>query len=138
MKRLSGLFVLSAALGCGIGPHVNDFNDAVVAASAASCRCEGYLVLFQGYTSEEQCLAEWPPDEAEQGCVESLFKAQDVDYQDHLDCRTGALNRLASCLNGKTCTDTARLGCVTQYADEEEDCPDVPAELQQDLDECLR
>ncbi len=136
MKRLIGLFVLSAAVGCGIGPHVDDYLDAAAAAAAATCACDGYKVLL--YSSEEECLAEFPPDEAERGCVESLFKAQSADYEAHLDCRAGAANRLAACLNGKTCTDLARLECLTQYGDEEEDCADFPSELQADLDECLR
>ena len=135
MKRLFGLFVLSAAVGCGIGPHVDDYVDAVAAGSVASCACEGYKILL--FSSEEECRAEAPPDEAERGCVEALFKAQSADYEAHLDCRTAANQRYAACLNSKTCTDLARLECLAQLADEEEDCPDFPSDVQNDLNQCL-
>lgn len=136
MKRLvmPVLSVLVAfAAGCGIGPHVDDFNEAVVAAQQATCACGGDV----GYSSEEECRVERPPSAADQACVEALFKNIGGDYEAHLDCRTAAQNRFASCLSSKTCTDLARLGCAGELADDLEDCPAFPDNVQRDLNECL-
>jgi hypothetical protein len=134
MKRLSmsllSVFV-AVATGCGIGPEIDDFNEAAVAAASANCECPGLL-----YGSEEECRADTVPTAAEQACVEALFKNIEGDYEPHLVCRTNATNRLASCLNSRTCTDLARLTCGTDYADEVEDCPAFPADVQQELNEC--
>jgi hypothetical protein len=133
MKRLV-MPVLSAfvalASGCGIGPHVDDFNESVVAAEAANCACPVG-------TSVEACRAERIPTAAEQACVEALFKNIDGDYEAHLDCRTAVNNRLAACLNSRTCTDLARLGCGVDALDELEDCPKFPSDVQKELNECL-
>jgi hypothetical protein len=125
---------LLAALfaGCGNVPEAKDFNESLVASALASCGCGGLT-----YGSEDKCRAELPPDEGDQACVEALFKSLDADFGPHLDCRTAANQRYAACLNGKSCTDLARLGCVTQLADEEEDCPDFPTDVQNDLNQCL-
>lgn len=134
MKRLftpvtSVLLVIAAS--CGIGPTVDDYNDSLVAAALAGCPC-GHI----GYSSEDECRAEAPPTAAEQACIEALFKNVEGDYEAHLDCRAAVNNRFASCLNAKTCTDAARLGCGLDYADEIEDCPDLPADVEQELAEC--
>ncbi|MBZ5714566.1 hypothetical protein K7C98_35485 [Nannocystis pusilla] len=127
---LSSVFV-AVATGCGIGPEIDDFNQSAVAAAVADCPC-GHI----GYSSEEECRAEAPPTAAEQACVEALFKNIEGDYEPHLVCRTGANNRFANCLTSKTCSDLARLACLTDYADEVEDCPAFPADVQQELTEC--
>ena len=135
MKRmLTPLLSVAVALvaGCGIGPHVDDYTDALVASAVASCACGGLT-----YSSEEECRAEFPPDGGDQACLEALFKNADGDFEGHLDCRAAAHNRAAACANAKTCTDLARLGCLTQLVDELEDCPALPAEIQRDHDECL-
>lgn len=130
---LRALPLLAALLaGCGNVPEAKDFNDSLVAGALASCACGGLT-----YGSEEQCRAEFPPDEADQACVEALFKSLDADFGPHLECRSAAQQRYAACLNGKSCTDLARVGCYTQLIDEEEDCPDFPAEVQTDLNQCL-
>jgi hypothetical protein len=132
MKRLSmsllSVFV-AVATGCGIGPEIDDFNESAVAAASAKCECP---IL----TSEEACRAETIPTEAEQACVEALLKNTEGDFEPHLTCRTAAYNRLASCLNSRTCTDVARVTCDVDYGDEVEDCPAFPADVQQELIEC--
>lgn len=125
------LTLLAALAGCGNVPEARDFNEALVASSLASCAC--------GFSDEAEadCRATAPPDESDQACVEALFKSLDADFGVHLDCRTAANQRYADCLNSKTCTDLERLGCLAQYLDEEEDCPDFPSEVQNDLAQCL-
>lgn len=137
MKRLfKPLLPLLAvvAAGCGIGPHVDDYNAALVASAQATCICDGWKPQF---SSEAECRAERPPSEAKQACVEALFKNIEGDYEAQLDCATAALNRAAACVNGKTCTDLARLQCPFTLAAELDDCPDLPNDVQQELNECL-
>jgi hypothetical protein len=134
MKRLSMPLLsvfFAVAVGCGIGPEIDDFNESAVAAALAGCDCGGLP-----YGSEEECREEAPPNAAEQACVEALLKNTDGDFEPHLVCRTGANNRLTNCLNSRTCTDLARLTCLTDYADEVEDCPAFPADVDQELREC--
>jgi hypothetical protein len=132
-KPLLPLFVAVAA-GCGVGPHVDDYNESLVASWHATCTCDGWKPQ---YSSEAECRAGRAPDAAEQACVEALFKNIDGDYEPHLDCRTAAQNRYTGCLNSKSCTDLARLGCLGDYLDEVEDCPDLPSDVDQELAECL-
>lgn len=136
MKRLlTSLVSLTVALGagCGIGPHVDDYNDALVAAALATCTCGGLT-----YGSEDKCRAEYPPDSGDLACIEALFKNADADYEPHLDCRTAAGNRYVACMNSSKCTDILGRGaCVLQLADEIEDCPKFSAEVQRDHDQCL-
>jgi hypothetical protein len=137
MKRLLAFVTLAAAFvpGCGNVPEAKEYNESLVAAGGATCACNGHALLL--FSSEAECRAEFPPSEAEQGCVEALFKSLDPDFGPHLDCRTAANQRYASCLNAKTCTDLARGSCVTELNDELEDCPDFPDEVQADLNDCL-
>ena len=133
MKRLAMPLLsvfFAVASGCGIGPEIDDFNESAVAAAAAGCECT------IPPRTEEQCRADTIPTAAEQACVEALLKNTDGDWEPHLVCRTGANNRLASCLNSRTCTDLARLACLTDYADEVEDCPAFPADVERELAEC--
>ncbi|WP_143140334.1 hypothetical protein [Nannocystis exedens] len=123
--------LVAFAAGCGVGPHVDDFNESLVAAAVAGCACGNI-----GYSSEEECRAEAPPDEGEQACIEALFKNAEANYEAQLDCRTAVNNRLASCLNSKSCTDLARLGCGGEAAEDLEDCPDLPNDINQELAEC--
>ncbi|WAS92329.1 hypothetical protein [Nannocystis punicea] len=134
MKRLSMPIVsvlVALAAGCGVGPHVDDYNESLVAAAVAGCPC-GHV----GYSSEEECRAEAPPTAGEQACIEALFKNAEANYESQLDCRTAVNNRLASCLNSKSCTDLARLGCGLDAAEDLEDCPDLPGDIEQELLEC--
>jgi hypothetical protein len=133
MKRLLAFVTVIAA--CGNVPEARDFNESLVAAGQASCQCNGHLLLL--FSSESECVAEFPPSEAEQGCVESLFKSLDPDFGPHLECRTAANQRYASCLSSKTCSDLARGSCVGDLTDEIEDCPDLPDDVQADLNDCL-
>jgi hypothetical protein len=137
MKRLLSLVPVIAALaaGCGNVPEAKDYNDALVAVGVAECAC-GAHVLF-GAESEAECQAEHPPSEGEQACVEALFKSLDPDFGPHLECRTAAENRYASCLSSKTCSDLARAGCLGERIDELEDCPALPDDVQKELNECL-
>lgn len=137
MKRLLSIVPVLAALatGCGNVPEAKDFNDSLSAARTASCACDAHVLL--GFGSESECAAEFPPSEGERACVEALFKSLDADFGPHLECRTAANQRYASCLSSKTCSDLERLGCPGQLLDEEEDCPDFPSEVQQELNECL-
>ncbi|MCY1055300.1 hypothetical protein [Nannocystis sp. SCPEA4] len=132
MKRLSmslmSVFV-AVATGCGIGPEIDDFNESAVAAASANCECPGLV-------SEEECREDTIPTAAEQACVEALLKNTEGDWEPHLTCRTAANNRLANCLSSRTCTDVARFTCGVDYADEVEDCPAFPADVQQELNEC--
>ncbi|MCY0993080.1 hypothetical protein OV203_38415 [Nannocystis sp. ILAH1] len=135
MKRLSMPIVsvlVALAAGCGVGPHVDDYNESLVAAALASCSCGN-----GGYSSEEECREEAPPDAGEQACVEALFKNAEANYEAQLDCRTAVQNRLASCLNDKTCTDLARLGCAGEALEDEADCPDLPNDINNELRQCL-
>jgi hypothetical protein len=135
MKRLSMPIVsvlVALAAGCGVGPHVDDFNESLVAQALAGCACGNI-----GYSSEEECREVAPPSAGEQACVEALFKNAEGDYEAQLDCRTAAQNRLASCLNSKSCTDLARLGCAGEAADDLNDCPDLPNDINKELFECL-
>lgn len=133
MKRLLAFVTVIAA--CGNVPEARDFNESLVAARAETCKCGNHSLLL--FSSESECLAEFPPSEAEQSCVEGLFKSLDPDFGPHLECRAAANNRFASCLASKTCTDLGRLGCAGDLADEEEDCPDFPSEVQAELNDCL-
>lgn len=137
MKRLLAFVTLAAAFvpGCGNVPEARDYNESLVAAAQASCACDAHGLL--GFGSEAQCRAEFPPSEAEQGCVEALFKSLDPDFGPHLECLTAANQRYASCLNSKTCSDLARLGCLGDRNDEIEDCPDLPSDVQADVNDCL-
>lgn len=131
-KPLLSLLV-GFALGCGIGPHVDDYNESLVAAALATCTCGGFT-----FGDEAKCRAEFPPNGAEQGCLEALFKNTEGDWEAHLDCRAAANNRYASCINGSSCTDLLRrLECLNQLNDELEDCPKFPSELKRDHDDCL-
>lgn len=138
MKRLHKpllSLLVGVALGCGIGPHIDDYNESLVATALASCACGGHAVLQ--FASEEECRAKAPPSASEQACIEALFKNVSGEFEVHLDCRTAANNRYASCLNSRTCTDLARAQCFLDWLDEIEDCPKFPAELEKDHNECL-
>jgi hypothetical protein len=137
MKRLfEPLLVLSVALaaGCGIGPHVDDYLDALVAWEQTTCGCDSWKGT---HDSEAQCRAERPPTAAEQACVEALFKNTPGDYEVQLDCAAAAYNRASACLGGKTCTDIARAACPFDLVGELADCPDLPNDVLQELNECL-
>lgn len=132
-RSLRAIPLLAAlAAACGNAPEAKDFNEALVAAALAECGCGGLT-----YGSETDCRAQHPPDGTEQACVESLFKSLDVDYGPHLECRTAARNTYAACLNGKSCTDLARLGCFGDLLSAENECPDFPSDVQNDLNQCL-
>lgn len=137
MKRLLTFVILAAAFvpGCGNVPEAKEYNESLIAAGQASCACDAHVVL--GFGSEADCRVEFPPSEGEQACVEALFKSLDADFGPHLDCRTGANQRYASCLNSRTCSDLERLGCLGELNDELNDCPDFPGDVQQELTECL-
>lgn len=137
MKRLLAFVTLAAAFvpGCGNVPEAREFNKALVAARQATCACDAHGLF--GYSSEAECRAEFPPSEADQSCVEGLFKSLDADFGPHLECRAAAHDRYTACLNTKSCTDLARLGCLGTLNDEVEDCPDLPSEVQADLNECI-
>lgn len=131
MKRLSMPIVsllVAFAAGCGVGPHVDDFNESLVAKELAECGCT---------PNEEECREDAPPTAGEQACVEALFKNAEGNYEAQLDCLTAANNRLAGCLNGKACTDLARLGCGVDALDDIEDCPDLPNDIANELRQCL-
>lgn len=131
MKRLSMPIVsvlVALVAGCGIGPHVDDYNESLVAAALAGCGCSA---------NEDECREDAPPSAGEQACVEALFKNAEGDYEAQLDCRTAVQNRLASCLNSKTCTDLARLGCAGEAIEDEADCPDLPNDINNELRQCL-
>lgn len=130
LRAIPLLALLAAA--CGNGPEVKDFNEALVASALAECGCGGLT-----YGSEEDCRAKHPPTEADQACVEALFKNTDIDYGPHLECRTAARNTYAACLNSKSCTDLARLGCFGDWLADDNDCPDFPSDVQVDLNQCL-
>jgi hypothetical protein len=145
--RLVAPFSLGLALACGNSEsnRVEDYLDASDAALHEVCEC-GYddqllLLTFgylESYDSVEACDAEVGIDSAERGCVEGLFADEPTDYSAVLDCRAASARNAGACLNGKTCTDTARSGCFEQYFDEVEDCPDLPDGVEDKLNDCLR
>ena len=131
---------LALAPACGEKASVGDFIDSADGYAKAVCQCDfanPLLVYNLPYGSGEECLMEFPANSSERGCVEGLFKDEDVDYSAALDCRAGAFDRAGSCLRSKTCTDTARSGCYSQFADEIEDCPEIADDVQQRLNDCL-
>lgn len=136
MKRLLTFVILAAfAPACGNVPEAKDFNESVVAYKLAECACAPEL---QGYGSVDACRADHPPSEGEQACVKELFKSIDADFGPTLDCRTGANQVYAGCLNSRSCTDLARVGCFTDWLGDLNACPDFPNDVQKELDECLR
>ncbi len=89
------------------------------------------------YASQDACRDDLPVDSAERGCVEGLFADEEVDYGGVLECRAAASSRASSCLNSKTCTDTARGDCHSQLVHELEDCDSLPPVIEARLNDCL-
>lgn len=143
--RKSSLALLTATLlallpACGEKASVGDFIDSADSYARQVCACDynNPLVVYNlPYGSAEACLESLPANSSERGCVEGLFKDEDVDYSAALDCRAGAFDRAAACLDGKTCTDTARSECYAQLGDEIEDCPELADDVQNRLNDCL-
>ncbi len=142
--RAAALFVLSAVFAlpaCGEKASVGDYIDSADAYARNVCECEydNPLAVYKlpAYGSREECLADFPANSAERGCVEGLFKDIEIDYSAALDCRAAAFARASSCLNSKTCTDTARGDCYEDLLDEGEDCPDIDDKTEMQLNDCL-
>lgn len=136
MKQITLLFplILPLAIGCGNVPEAKDFNESLVAARRAFCSCDGYKLL---YSSEQECQSEFPPSEAQQACVETLFKNLNADFGGNLECLTSVNYNYATCLNSRTCSDLERFKCLPEWSDQQEDCPKFPDDVQRDLDDCL-
>lgn len=148
MTSLARLALLSALLApaCGGGGEagaVGDYLESLDTYARQVCECDhdnGVVLAFVGkfiYGSVDACLDDLPVDSAERGCVEGLFADEEVDYRAVLECRADAHSRAASCLAGKTCTDTARNDCHLQRLDELEDCEALPLALEAKLSDCL-
>lgn len=145
MRRL---LLVPFALGLGLAcaptesDYVGDYISASDAARREICECDYdnlLLTAFIGgpFGSAEECVAEYGFNSAERGCIEGLFADEATDYSAVLDCRSDVANRASACLNSKTCTDTARADCVSDYYDDYEDCPTLPADVEQQLNDCL-
>ena len=137
-------FILGLGLACAPdeSDYVGDYLSASDAALREICECEYdnlAFSLFTGgpYDSVEECVAEYGINSAERGCIEGLFADEATDYSAVLDCRAQAAGRGSSCLNSKTCTDTARSACVSDYYDAVEKCPDLPNDVEAKLNDCL-
>jgi len=141
--RLALLCSLLAPLSCGgEKASVGDYIDGADSYARSVCECEynSLALLFAGktpYGSTEECLADLPANSAERGCVEGLFGDNAVDYSAVLDCRADVFSRGSSCLNALTCTDTARTGCYSDLNDDLDACPDLPDDVEKQLNDCL-
>ena len=142
--RLALLCSLLAPLSCGGGEpeSVAGFIDGIDHYARSVCECEynSLALLFAGkkpYGSTEECLADLPANSAERGCVEGLFSDAAVDYSAVLDCRADVYARGASCLDALTCTNTARGDCYKNIDDDYKACPDLPDNVDQQLNDCL-
>lgn len=140
---LLALILAPACKGDDESAAVEDYVDGVDGYTRNICACEYdnplvLLPLFKvAYASSEECLMDLPPNAAERGCIDGLFQDQSVDYAAVLDCRAAALGRSSACLQGKTCTDTARGDCYADLADEVQSCPDLPEDVETKLNDCL-
>jgi hypothetical protein len=134
---------LLTSMSCGGEPRsVGDFIESADRYARSVCECDynSLALLFAGkapYESRDACLADLPANSAERGCVEGLFEDAPVDYSAVLDCRADAFARVAACLNSLTCTDTARGDCYENLDDEYKLCPDLPKDVEDDLNDCL-
>ncbi len=152
MTRLARLARLALALApallvpaCGSSEShaVDDFLDGVDGYYRQVCECDHDNVVLLAilgklpYASQDACRDDLPVDSAERGCVEGLFADEEVDYGGVLECRAAASSRASSCLNSKTCTDTARGDCHSQLVDELEDCDSLPSDIEARLNDCL-
>lgn len=148
MRQLLRLVPFILGIGLACAPDERDYVGQYLTASDSAlrevCECDynnPLVLLGFGYTafdSVQSCEAEVGIDSAERGCVSGLFADEATDYSAVLDCRADAAGRASACLNGKTCTDTARIDCFSQYGDEVEDCPDLPDDVENKLNDCLR
>ena len=144
-QRLALLCSLLAPLSCGGGGEpesVGAFIDGADRYARSVCECDydNPALLLAGkvpFDTKEECLADLPTNSAERGCVEGLFSDAAVDYSAVLDCRAGAYGRAAGCLNSLTCTDTMRFDCYETHDDEFRACPDLPNDVEQQLNDCL-
>jgi hypothetical protein len=140
-KSLALLSLLFLAPACGEKASVGDFIDSADGYARAVCECDFdnplRVLKLPAYGSADECLADFPANSSERGCVEGLFKDEEVDYSAALECRAGSFDRAASCISAKTCTDTARNGCFDQLLDELEDCPEIADDVEQRLNDCL-
>ena len=121
---------------------VADYLDSADGYARQVCECEYnnallLLGLHPPYPTTEECLMDLPANSAERGCVEGLFKDAAVDYSAVLDCRAEAQRKATACLGTLTCTDTARIDCYTNAADETKLCPDLPDNIESQLTDCL-
>lgn len=144
LQRLALLSVVAPLLACNEGESgaVADYLDSADAYARQVCACEYdnallLLGLHAPYPSTEECLMDLPANSAERGCVEGLFKDAPVDYSAVLDCRADAQRKAKSCLAALTCTDTMRIDCYTQAADDTNLCADLPNDIEAKLSDCL-
>jgi hypothetical protein len=147
MRQFQRLAAFLLGLGLACAPteadHVGDYLGAIDANAGELCECEydnPFLLLVppnRTYDDAAACYADRGVSSAVRGCVEGLFADETTDYSPALDCRADVASATATCLNGRTCTDTARNECYDQYIDDIEDCPDLPASVESKLDDCL-
>lgn len=147
MRHLPRLAAFFLGLGLACAPteadHVGDYLNALDADARELCECEydNPLLLLvppnRIYDDTAACYADRGVSSAVRGCVDGLFKDETTDYSVVLDCRADVAAAAAACLNGKTCTDTARSGCYEQYNDDLEDCDDLPGSVESKLSDCL-
>ncbi len=134
--------VTTVSCGGGEPESVGAYIDSADRYARSVCECEynSLALLFAGktpYKSKEACLSDLPANSAERGCVEGLFGDAVVDYSAVLDCRADAYARSSTCLNALTCTDTSRTDCYDALDDEYKQCPDLPNDVEKQLNDCL-
>jgi hypothetical protein len=142
-RRFAPLALLALTVCNNEANSVDGYLDSIDGFFATACECDHdnvillALILRPPYDSPEECREDLGVDSSERGCVEGLFTDEATDYRGVTDCRAAANERAASCLSSKTCTDTARADCYEQLADEVEDCPTLPDDLNDRLNDCL-
>jgi hypothetical protein len=141
LALLLSSFLTSMSCGDPEADAVGGYIDNADRYARGVCECEynsiGLLLTGKGYDSKEECLEDLPANSAERGCVEGLFADATVDYSAVLDCRAEAYARSATCLNSRTCTDTARGDCYKDLGDDIDACPDLPDSIENDLNDCI-
>ncbi len=138
MKKTPWLVLLVLA-GCGVSSNelVESSIGEINAQIDVACDCYAELTYPSRSACEDDLGFIGPSRER---CVKDAYADDEASSQAHLECVLPLLEEYTECVNDRvTCSDLRELiPCNEDYDLGLRSCPEVPTNVQRDLDDCFR
>lgn len=129
--------MIGAALcvgACGDdGSDVDAFIQVSQNLASKLCSCASEF----GLGTQTDCEAQFAITGSERSCLESTYERNKESLQDSVDCELAAAEAFSDCIGGLQCSElTAFSSCNEQFTLDTERCPQAPAAVDAEFDDC--